>query len=188
MRIVAISDTHNRHHQIAIPECDILIHAGDATGRGHEFEVRDFARWFNEQPATHKVFIPGNHEKIFEKRLPESMAWFTEECPTGHVLINQLLTIDGLKIYGSPVTPWFYDWAWNEYTDGLKRTWEAVPADIDIMVSHGPAHGILDEIEPGHGHLGCAVLRDELARIKPQAHIFGHIHGGHGQLDIDGIK
>ena len=38
-RVVVISDTHNRHDEVSLPGGDILIHCGDATGRGRPGEV-----------------------------------------------------------------------------------------------------------------------------------------------------
>lgn len=181
MLIVAISDTHNKHNQITIPECDLLIHAGDATGQGTSSEVKNFAKWFVKQPAKHKIWVPGNHEKHFESSLPGSMLWFTEHCPEAHVLIDQEVTIEGLKIYGSPVTPWFHNWAWNRHVEDIKKHWEAIPNNLDILITHGPPHGILDQIASGMEHLGCKELVKAIEQKTPKRHIFGHIHGGHGQ-------
>ena len=61
MKTVCISDTHGRHERIAIERCDLLVHAGDMTLRGRFEELESFARWFAKQPATHKLFIAGNH-------------------------------------------------------------------------------------------------------------------------------
>ena len=36
VRIVLISDTHNKHKMLELPEGDILIHAGDFTNDGTE--------------------------------------------------------------------------------------------------------------------------------------------------------
>lgn len=182
MKLIAISDTHNKHNTLTIPECDVLIHAGDSTGRGRESEIRNFAKWFNAQPAIYKIFVPGNHELEFERQLPASKLWFEEECPTGIILINESITIAGLKIYGSPVTPWFHNLAWNAYTDQLKTTWAAIPQDTDVLVTHGPAATILDSVKPGAPALGCYILLDEIQnRVNPKIHIHGHIHGGHGK-------
>lgn len=187
MRIIAISDTHNKHYNLDIPPCDILIHSGDATGRGREHEIRDFAKWFNVQPATYKIFVPGNHEKEFEQNLPLSKTWFNEECPSATILINESIIIPGGPIiYGSPVTPWFHNWAWNASITELKAAWEAIPTGIDILVTHGPPATILDTVRLRPTHLGCYILKDHvLGRVKPKIHIFGHIHGGYGSIKID---
>lgn len=188
MKIIAISDTHNQHWNLTIPSCDILIHAGDATGRGREDEVRDFGKWFQQQNAAYKIWVPGNHEKIFQEQLPKSKRWFEEECPSGLILINQSVQILGKKFYGSPVTPFFLNWAWNAYIDELKETWAAIPEDTDVLITHGPAATILDSVRIGSPPLGCWVLRDEIQdRVKPEIHIFGHIHGSGGKHETYGV-
>lgn len=189
MKIVAISDTHNGHDKIVIPPCDILIHGGDATFRGRKEEVESFAKWFDKQPAKHKVFIPGNHELGVEAQWPGSKAWYLDHCPSAHLLMNSDVTLDGVKIWGSPVTPWFHDWAWNVARGpAIKKYWDMIPADTSIVVTHGPPYGILDAVNRGFGradwnpqeHVGCQDLMDAMLRIKPKLHIFGHIHEGYG--------
>ena len=67
-----------------------------------------------------------------------------------------------------------------------------MPTGVDVLITHGPPHSIRDECpsmpmdgssyEPGRWvSVGCEVLRDELNRIKPKVHIFGHIHEGAGR-------
>jgi Icc-related predicted phosphoesterase len=195
-KVVAISDTHSKHNKMAaIPKCDILIHAGDATSMGHEREVRAFAAWFEKQPATYKIFIPGNHELEFERQLPASRLWFEEECPSGIMLIDQSVEVMGIKIYGSPQTPWFYDWAFNQDRKQIKKYWDAIPDDTDILVTHGPPLRVLDEVLNAIGDrhwppqcVGCEELAEAVKRVKPDLHIFGHIHCSHGQKHQDGTS
>ena len=66
MKIIAISDTHWKFNEIEVPECDLLIHAGDISGRGTRDEVEDFLEWYSNQPATNKILIAGNHDFLFE--------------------------------------------------------------------------------------------------------------------------
>lgn len=185
--IVAISDTHNKHDNLVIPECDILIHAGDATGMGRESEIRRFAKWLNRQPAKHKIFVPGNHEVDFKDCLPHSLLWFTEECPEAHLLINESINIEGINIYGSPVTPWFLDWAWNVHRGEIKRYWDNIPDNTNILITHGPPHKILDETvfpdgTPNGQYVGCWSLTERINELKDlKHHIFGHIHHWGGQ-------
>src|SRR5271157_2083754 len=69
MRIVFISDTHDLHERMLtpVPDGDILIHAGDATGMGRMHEIAAFGAWFRHLPHKHKVFVAGNHDWLFEK-------------------------------------------------------------------------------------------------------------------------
>jgi hypothetical protein len=104
-------------------------------------------------------------------------------------LQDEGVTIDGVAFYGSPWQPWFYDWAFNLPRDGweLRKRWEAIPTETDVLVTHGPPHMVLDKAAGRHSkdvasdHGGCKILRTEiLTRIKPKLHVFGHIHEGYG--------
>lgn len=66
MKIVAISDTHERHKLITLPEGDVLVHAGDITKNGSVEAIRDFARWMQDAPHKSKIVIAGNHDFCFE--------------------------------------------------------------------------------------------------------------------------
>lgn len=180
MKIVLISDTHLRHrnYPIDIPKCDLLIHSGDACIKGDFNEVLTFFEWFEGLPATRKVFVAGNHDWLFEKD-PVTARKLVPSTVT--YLQDEMTEIEGLKIYGSPWQPEFCEWAFNLKRGWpLRKKWEAVPAGIDILVTHGPPLGILDFSHFGNEHAGCADLRQELNRIKPKLHCFGHIHGAYG--------
>ena len=56
--------------------------------------------------------------------------------------------------------------------------------DIDIMLTHGPPKGILDETDRGE-KVGCDHLLKAVTRCKPRLHCFGHIHEGWGAGRID---
>lgn len=180
LKVVAISDTHNAHESVAIPDCDILIHAGDESYRGTEKETRDFAKWFDKQPAKHLIWIPGNHSLGFEANWPRSLSWVKEESPRTNILMNSDVTVEGIKIWGSPIQPWFHDWSYNVIRGlAIKKYWDMIPLDTSIVVTHGPPYGILDEVNQG-GKVGCQDLMDAMLRIKPKIHIMGHIHEGYG--------
>ncbi len=70
MRITFISDTHTKHTQITqdLPGGDLLIHAGDLMNSGYYWEeVYPFLDWYNNLGNyDHKVFIAGNHDRLFE--------------------------------------------------------------------------------------------------------------------------
>jgi Icc-related predicted phosphoesterase len=63
-----------------------------------------------------------------------------------------------------------------------------IPEDTDVLVTHGPPFGVLDQSHPSAAHLGCEELAKAVERIKPRLNIFGHIHGGHGQLTANGMQ
>jgi len=179
MKIVAISDTHLAHEkrELTIPAGDLLIHAGDAALIGSEEEIKAFSGWFLSLPHHIKIFIAGNHDRLFETD-PERARGLLH--PSIHYLQDSEVTIAGIRIYGSPWQPRFNDWAFNlERGKALKEKWDHIPPGIDILVTHCPPYGIGDTY-PGSGPIGCADLAKAVRRISPRYHIFGHVHHGHG--------
>lgn len=184
MRIVCLSDTHLIHEKrsFEVPEGDVLIHAGDFTMRGTEPEIRCFHRWFTSLPHPHKVVVAGNHDWLFERDPARARALMT-----GCIYLeDSAATVQGLCIWGSPWTPWFFDWAFNLHRgDPIRRKWQLIPGGIDILITHGPPLGILD-LTVNDEPAGCGDLLKALERIRPRLHIFGHIHEGYGQIARDG--
>jgi Icc-related predicted phosphoesterase len=178
VRIACISDTHMRHERIHVPPCDLVVHAGDCTRRGSMQELADFVGWFSRVPARHKVFVAGNHDRVCERR-PEE----TRELAAAHgvtYLMDEACTVEGLRVWGSPITPTFRHMAFNrDRGDAILRHWALIPEDLDILVTHGPPHGILDRMFLGM-HVGCADLRRRVEAVPPRLHVFGHIHEARG--------
>jgi hypothetical protein len=57
-----------------------------------------------------------------------------------------------------------------------------IPDDTDVLITHGPPHGVLDAAMDGF-LCGCEELLDAVTtRVKPRLHIFGHIHEGYGKI------
>jgi len=189
IRICCMSDTHTLHDQVCIPECDLLLHAGDITGRGAAKQLKAFARWFDDQSnATHKVAIPGNHDHFCEDDPVNARRMFKKS----HLIIDETIELLGLKIYGTPWSPWFYDWAFNlpRRDKGVGKIaeacWAQIPEDTDILLVHGPPHKILDKVDHcflNHNedpHAGCPQLLNRIKEIKPKLVVCGHVHEGHG--------
>lgn len=199
-RFVCISDTHNRTDRMehAIPDGDILIHAGDFTSCGTRDQVIHFNRFLGTLNHPHKVVIAGNHDISFDLKSYDSL-WsnFTrireEPEETRKQLTNCIyledeeITVRGFRIYGSPWSPEFCNWAFMKPRgQPMQETWNKIPDGIDILVTHGPPLG--------HGDLavsklraGCLNLLHTIqSRVKPKYHIFGHIHEGYG-ITTDGV-
>ncbi|MGO1243959.1 MAG: metallophosphoesterase [Sphingobacterium sp.] len=178
MQIITLSDTHGKHGKIEIPDGDIIIHAGDVTSMGRKHEVVAFFDWFASLKHPHKIFIPGNHDFFFEA-LPEYeiLKWI----PPGVTYLNDSgVELEGLRFWGSPITPWFNNWAFNRLPgEDIRKHWALIPAELDILITHGPPRGILDKTV-GDELTGCADLLNSVRAVKPLYHIFGHIHEGYG--------
>ena len=200
MKILHISDTHGFHEHIvgdwikemvAEHEPDVLVHSGDFMRHSLKFQdLTDFFNWFKSMPVKHKLLVPGNHDKWCEKL--EKNDYLRHELVPDEInlLINQELVIDGVKFWGSPYTPEFYDWGFQLYKDDGKKLWAAIPEDTNVLITHGPAFGVLDipgEPYKSEGHLGCKFLEQRIKALENlKIHMFGHIHGGYGRNEKDG--
>lgn len=196
VKVVHISDTHNQHKGMVIPAGDILIHSGDATGRGMHYEIEAFGEWFRSLPHRHKIFVSGNHDLLFEKnQAAAKTAFFGTDKPSFddgvHYLQDEEVTVDVdgrlLTIYGSPWQPWFHNWAFNAYPPEIAQIWAKIPKrGIDILVTHGPARDILDRCLDGR-RVGCPELGRVIQEIKPLIHMCGHIHEDNGVYVRNGV-
>ena len=187
--ITFISDTHTKHKHVTgeLPGGDILIHCGDISNRGYMNEIKDFLEWFDGiKGYEHKIFIAGNHDFGFQDN-PNLCAKLLQDYPTVTYLEDSSVIVDGIKIYGSPWQPRFYNWAFNvDRGWDIAQKWEKIPQDTDILITHGPLHGILDSTYTGQ-RVGCEDLYKKVMEIKPKVHCSGHIHFDHGMKEIDGI-
>ncbi|MBV1920588.1 MAG: metallophosphatase domain-containing protein [Pseudomonadales bacterium] len=182
MKCVVISDTHGIYSDLEIPPGDVFIHAGDILGRGELSELVDFNNWLSTLPHKHKIVIAGNHDWCFERNEEESRSCLTNAI----YLKDESVEVDGVKFYGSPWQPFFFNWAFNLGRGmSLKAKWDLIPDNIDVLITHGPALGILDQVVDG-SHVGCEELFKAIGRIKPKYHIFGHIHEGYGSKTLTG--
>jgi predicted phosphodiesterase len=188
MKITCISDTHNQHSHIPpdwLEGGDVLVHAGDVSGRGSLKEIEAFLEWFNEQPYTHKIMIAGNHDFWFEKvstfAVNEMLA---EKYPNVIYLNDSGIEIDGVKFWGSPVQPWFYDWAFNRMGTDICKHWDMIPLDTDVLITHGPMKGFLDMTLRGVS-TGCPYLLEKSAELTNlRLFVCGHIHEAYGKFEF----
>ena len=186
MRFVIISDTHGQHQNLILPKGDVLIHAGDVSQRGEESEILDFLNWFSDCDFKYKIFIAGNHDFFFQK----TPKYILEEIIPENViyLCNSGVEVENIKIWGSPITPNFFDLAFNsDRGESISKHWEMIPSDTDILITHGPVFGKLDKTSRGE-NVGCEDLLNTIDKIKPKIHICGHIHEAYGQIITSTIQ
>lgn len=178
MDIIAISDTHGQHEKLELPQGDMIIHAGDISSRGTQVEVKDFLEWYGNLNFNYKIFIAGNHDFYFEGIDPKAMQYL---LPDDLIYLNDSsVVIEGIKIWGSPIQPRFYDWAFNRNRGSeIQRHWDLIPKDTDILITHGPPYQQLDLTINGD-HAGCRNLSETLKTLSVKLHIFGHIHEAYG--------
>ena len=194
MKITFISDTHTKHDELSwektdLPGGDLLIHAGDIMNSGYNSnDITSFCKWFDGlEQYDHKVFIAGNHDRMFEN-LPEKAMEIVNSYKNITYLQDDWAKVGDddfmAKIYGAPWQPEFYSWAFNLPRNGedLREKWSWIHPDTDILLTHGPAQGHLDTSGPPYNepNLGCELLAERIAVLKPKIHVCGHIHGGYG--------
>lgn len=176
VKLTFISDTHMAHRGLELEGGDILVHCGDFSHTGTPKQNMDFLEWFSEQDYKHKVFIYGNHElgtaedTAFHQKL--------QGLDDVHLLLDSGVELEGLKFWGSPVTPEFGNWAYMMDEGGRRSHWDKIPDDTDVLVTHGPPFEVLDECPDS---VGCPHLFCEVVSKNIPYHAFGHIHEGYGE-------
>lgn len=191
MKIIAISDTHQRQTNLNLPKGDVLIHAGDMTMGGSIASLAGVATWFEQQDFKHKIIISGNHDWGFANDDQNIARLLFKEVGVTYLQDDEII-IDGIKIYGAPWQPWFNDWAWNlPRGEALAKKWALIPDDTNVLVTHGPPYGILDLVEDigrnkGRNlHQGCEELTKRVLELKQlKVHIFGHLHLNGGKTEV----
>ncbi|CAL2042801.1 unnamed protein product [Caenorhabditis brenneri] len=188
LKVVCISDTHEQLHNVTVPDGDVLIHAGDFTNNGNRDELIKFNEEMTRFPHKYKLVVAGNHELGFDHdedqndRLDADKGNGTED---GYELLTNVtylqdkaVVIDGIKFFGSSYHPLRGFPFYRTRATELKRCWEKVPNDTDVLITHTPPLGYLDQF--GDERWGCKDLLEKVEQVKPAYHIFGHVHERHG--------
>lgn len=192
-KIWHISDTHGYHGLLNEPEgIDMVMHSGDCSNYRDRFrneqEVRNFITWYSSLSIKHKIYVAGNHDTSIES------GHITKENFTQAGIIyleHESIEIDGIKIFGSPYTPEFCQWAFNVRRDQLHDYWKDIPEDTDIMVTHGPPKGALDLAYDRAGNLefcGDEALRKRINQLNFKLVLFGHIHNNEGIINAGQVR
>ena len=191
-KIWHISDTHAHHKQLKVPkDIDIVIHSGDASNYKdpyrNEKEMHSFLTWYSSLDIPHKIFVAGNHDTSIEKGLIHKDDMKISMGIT--YLYMETVEVMGLKIWGSPYVPRYGDWAFMKpRNEMMKKVWDFIDLEADIIVTHTPPKGILDYsdrriYDPKINatitiveDCGCLSLKKTINKINPKLHCFGHIH------------
>ena len=189
--IVCISDTHTTRP--TLPDGDLLLHAGDLSQTGSFQEIQDQLDWLHAQPHKYMIVIAGNHDLLldpafvdqFPQRILERPGFARADLRWHDVtyLQDEAVTLEfaggrSLTVYGSPWTSQFGTWAF-QYPP-IRDVWSSkIPEHTDILLTHGPPAGHLDD-----GGKGSCYLLKDLQRVRPKLVVFGHIHAGHGREDV----
>lgn len=194
MKLCCIADTHGMHERVKIPESDVLIVAGDVTGYGGQWhEVELFIEWLKRQPAEYCIFVAGNHDKCLQNPGVLRDSPYRQKLADEYSIFylqDSEVVINDVKFYGSPWTPRFFNWSfmYDRNSEEAELIWQEIPSDTNVLITHGPPHGILDEsfykIEDYPQICGCEVLSERIRRVQPDIHCFGHLHEQYGHLTL----
>jgi Icc-related predicted phosphoesterase len=181
MKILPISDIHNdfsifKYITTKITQdYDVLTISGDIF-EGRNTKPLEFIQVIEDlQKQIQKpiVMIQGNHDywnhTIFD------------DSKDIHVLHNSGIEIDGVKFWGSPYTPRFFNWNFmlDDRSTGMDEIFiNDMPSDVDVLLSHGPPFGLCDKVRDRGEPLGSVSLLDGLYTNKPRYVFCGHIHTG----------
>lgn len=182
MKLIALSDTHLKTDSLSVPEGDVLVHAGDALSSGSQQEFLKFLNWFGGLPHKHKIYVPGNHDWFVHDNTNLANMMLKEKNIT--LLVDEELTIDGVRFYGTPWTPEFCGWAYMKDDLELYDIFERIPEGTDVLISHGPPKGYLDRVRSKE--VGSTPLKFAIDRVRPKLVLCGHIHCGQTQGDGQG--
>nr|ACI90332.1 metallophosphoesterase domain containing 1-like protein [Philodina roseola] len=202
-RFVCVSDTHSSY-EFSLPDGDILLHGGDFSRSGKSEEIETFLQWLKSLKQYRlKIIIAGNHDitldeeyyqrtwnRFHHKKYDSAAIQRMFRDPKlkenyGIIYLQDESFVDPvtkLKFYGSPWQPEFCAWAFNVKHDSpqMRQIWNEIPDDTDILLTHGPPYGILDETSRKE-NVGCRVLRERLEKLRVKLHVFGHIHEAYGK-------
>jgi Icc-related predicted phosphoesterase len=193
VKVVITSDCHGGLDPYKLPQGDLLIIAGDLLPNRYADPEKDAAYQLEpllqfdavcaKLPFNRILMIAGNHDWVFVRNKGARKA-----LKNITYLEDEQIELDGIKFYGSPHQPEFFDWAFNLPRKGpeLLKYWNQIPQDTDVLITHGPPYGILDRPFGRGEPAGCELLLERVKQIKPRLHVFGHIHGGYGKIRIEG--
>lgn len=183
MKCVCFSDNHGQKVPVQPASGDVLIVAGDITSYGTLAQTVEALDLLADLKFPRTLLVPGNHDRMFESDPGKARELCLDRGIT--LLIDEEVSIERIKFYGSPWQPAFCNWAFNLPSPGsISTKWSRIPQDTDVLITHGPIYGVLDQTSPVGAPLGCRELRSRMHQLRLKYHIFGHIHGGYGSSPV----
>ena len=184
MRLIVVSDTHGNHEKLGVLEGDVLVHCGDFCD-GFCRDPGDIDKvdaWFAEQRFDLILCVGGNHDFEAEERFMAG-----ERVLRNAVwLLDDAYVYRGVKFYGAPWLPELQGWAFCRSERELRKKWAMIPNDTNVLITHTPPYGILDQPRSRPANRGCPHLLERVRQIRPSFHLFGHIHESAGIHSGDG--
>ncbi|MDQ8198176.1 metallophosphoesterase [Pelagicoccus enzymogenes] len=185
MNVTVISDTHAMHDRLPALSGDVLIHAGDFydVAECRDKKLKRLNAWFAKQDFQVKLFIPGDHD------VPVYASWHSQKnyLSEATLLVDTVYEYEGVRFYGSPWVPNADGYPFAMEAERIEETWSKIPVETDVLITHVPPIGVLDDGPFDQGQ-GCPVLRRRVLEVDPRCHVFGHVHWSSGDQKLGGTR
>jgi predicted phosphodiesterase len=184
VKIIAIADQHG-YLDFTLPEGDIVIHAGDVCP---DFGPRTQTGSARQEAWLRKKWLPWVGNDLHRLYATFGNHDFVSRHFGNPFFVDRSIERDGYKIWFSPWSNQFLQWAWMKEPAELAEVYAKIPDDVDVLVSHQPPYGYGDQVPPQYiglnedpeGHVGSKELLKTIERVAPKVVICGHIHNGRG--------
>lgn len=171
LRIVIVSDTHERHRLVSVPAGDVFLHCGDicmssslSTRSRGERVLRDFNDWLEQIPCKEKVVIGGNHDAVLcdlgsqAADILSAAVWLQDSS----VKLPQA----GIKVYGNAYSEGHsHNCAWQTNDGNAPPIDEDACKDADVVLTH---------------HCTASIREAVMTYTRPRLWASGHAHNEHG--------
>ena len=217
VKVIAISDLHG-YLPVIVEPFDLLLVGGDTCPAHSHYNYfqrmwlsTEFVKWVNGLPFKDEwskvVFIGGNHDCFLDQEPNPNKDGFSsiytdilKPCDGRLVYLEddeytfEKLDDDGqfetLKIYGTPWCKIFGNWWFMRNDEFLEKAFDAIPEDLDILLTHDapamPPHGIISVGGWKGTDAGNKVLAEAIRKKKPKYALYGHIHSSSHELSDEG--
>lgn len=196
MDIILTSDLHGNLPDMSQYSGDMLIIAGDICpnfkwnrfdDRMHQLNwlTQIFLPWCATIKVNHILICGSNHDFCFQDTIKDAKDILNYDSRI-EILIDKPTLIGDKRAYFTPWIPYMEYWAYTANPEKMKLYREVIPNNIQILISHCPPYGILDEVN----HYGCKILLDRIQQLPKLEQVwFGHCHEDGGkEVEIGGIK
>jgi Icc-related predicted phosphoesterase len=153
-----------------------------------EKEAKFQERWIKRDPYT--PYIENKEAPIIVLRGNHDYTWLEPLFPDMHVIElgnpKNYTLINGLKIGGfRGIRRLGGRWMDEYYAGDLDDRARMMPKDLDIVLTHTPPRGHLDQTWNGE-HPGCDYLAEYIGTYQPKLVCCGHIHEAAGMKELGG--
>lgn len=202
MKVLCLSDLHGYLPKDSPRDVDAVIIAGDVcpdftwnpvanADIQRAWLAAEFSEWLRVRyPEIPVLLTWGNHDRVGEQFSVTSLLEGIDR-PNLRILVDEVTAltdlVDGREftVYGTPWSCEYGTWAFMKPDEDLARYYANIPANLDILITHGPPkfHGDrnLSGISCGSESLAFALLNK-----MPKYVITGHIHEARGAYRFNG--